>query len=75
MKYASIILISLVALVFSLSANAAPDMPKEHSMECPPPALILPLDHGPRAVTTPYLNKLRKERYEAAVKACKEAGQ
>jgi hypothetical protein len=32
--------------------------------------LILPLDHGPRAVTTPYLNELRKARFEAQQKAC-----
>lgn len=41
---------------------------------CPPEPLILPLDHGPRAQTTPYLNRLRKERFEAEVKACKEQG-
>jgi hypothetical protein len=33
----------------------------------------LQLDHGPRAQTTPYLNQLRKARYEAEVKACKDA--
>jgi hypothetical protein len=32
----------------------------------------LQLDHGPRAQTTPYLNQLRKARYEAEVKACKD---
>lgn len=37
---------------------------------CPPERLVLPLDHGPRAETTPYLNQQRKERYEAQVKAC-----
>jgi len=42
------------------------------SKGCPPPPLVLPLDHGPRPQTTPYLNRLRKERYEAQVKACKE---
>ena len=39
--------------------------------KCPPPPLILPLDHGPRAQTTPYLNRLRKQRFEAEMKACK----
>ncbi|HEU5297830.1 MAG TPA: hypothetical protein VFU71_23870 [Burkholderiaceae bacterium] len=29
------------------------------------PTLVLPLDHGPRAQTTPYLNRLRRERFEA----------
>ncbi|EKD97901.1 MAG: hypothetical protein ACD_23C00683G0005, partial [uncultured bacterium] len=40
--------------------------------DCLPQPLILPLDHGPRALTTPYLNQLRKQRFEAEVKACKE---
>ncbi|MDA8254294.1 MAG: hypothetical protein M0Z99_01425 [Betaproteobacteria bacterium] len=31
------------------------------------------LDHGPRATTTPYLNQQRKARFEAEMKACKEA--
>ena len=35
--------------------------------DCPPQPLILPLDHGPRALTTPYLNQLRKQRFEASV--------
>ena len=38
-----------------------------------PDPLVLPLDHGPRAQTTPYLNHQRKERYAAQVQACKEA--
>ncbi len=37
-----------------------------------PDPLVLPLDHGPRAQTTPYLNHQRKERYMAQVQACKE---
>ena len=36
-------------------------------------ALVLPLDHGPRAQTTPYLNQLRRKRFEAEMKACKDA--
>ncbi|RTL45527.1 MAG: hypothetical protein EKK53_06340 [Burkholderiales bacterium] len=43
------------------------------AMTCPPDALVLPLDHGPRAQSTPYLNAKRKDRYEAEQKACKEA--
>lgn len=35
--------------------------------------LILPLDHGPRATSTPYLNQLRKDRFAAEVKACRAA--
>ena len=40
---------------------------------CESKRLVLPLDHGPRATSTPYLNQLRKERFEADMKACKEA--
>lgn len=40
--------------------------------DCPPPPLVLLLDHGPRAQTTPYVNRQRKERYETRVLACKE---
>lgn len=40
--------------------------------KCPPAALVLPLDHGPRAQSTPYLNKLRKERFDAEMTACRE---
>ena len=38
--------------------------------KCPPEALAMQLDHGPRAQTTPYLNRLRQERYQAQVQAC-----
>lgn len=38
---------------------------------CPPKTLVLPLDHGPRADTTPYMNQLRKERHAAAAEACR----
>ncbi len=41
--------------------------------DCESQKLILPLDHGPRAQTTPYLNQQRKGRFEADMKACKEA--
>ena len=40
---------------------------------CPTEALVLPLDHGLRALTTPQQNRLRMERYEAKLKACKNA--
>lgn len=43
------------------------------SKDCESQKLILPLDHGPRAQTTPYLNQQRKGRFEADMKACKEA--
>ena len=38
-----------------------------------PDPLVLPLDHGPRAQTTPYLNQQRKNHYAAQVQACKES--
>ncbi len=41
--------------------------------KCTQKRLVLPLDHGPRAQTTPYLNRQRKEAFDAEVKACKEA--
>lgn len=42
------------------------------SAECPG-RLVLPLDHGPRAVTTPYLNEKLKARFEAQQLACAQA--
>lgn len=39
---------------------------------CPGP-LVLPLDHGPRAQTTPWQNQRLKERHDAQLKACQEA--
>lgn len=40
---------------------------------CESRRLVLPVDHGPRATSTPYLNQLRQQRFEAEMKACKEA--
>ena len=54
---------------FARSGDAA-ERPAAGPATCPPERLVLPLDHGPRAQTTPYLNQQRKERYEARVKAC-----
>lgn len=42
--------------------------------ECPD-RLVLPLDHGPRALTTPYLNEQRKARFEAQKRACEQGVQ
>ena len=41
--------------------------------KCAAMRLVLPLDHGPRAQTTPYLNEKRRAGFEAEQKACKEA--
>jgi|Transcript_12888 hypothetical protein len=38
--------------------------------ECRVDPLVLQLDHGPRADTSPYINQLRRERHEAQLKAC-----
>ena len=38
--------------------------------DCPVEPLVLPIDHGPRAQTTPYQNQLRRARHEAQLKAC-----
>ncbi|WP_454902706.1 hypothetical protein [Variovorax gossypii] len=38
--------------------------------QCAEKRLVLPLDHGPRPQTTPYENKLRKQRFAAEVKDC-----
>ena len=54
-----------------LAARDAAPAPAE-TIGCPPPPLVLPLDHGPRAQSTPYLNQRRKERHIAEVRACKE---
>ena len=43
-------------------------------LKCPPTRPTLLLDHGPRADTSPYRNRLRQERYEAQVKACRDSG-
>ena len=41
--------------------------------KCAARRLVLPLDHGPRAQSTPYLNEQRKASFEAELKTCKEA--
>jgi len=41
--------------------------------KCATKRLVLPLDHGPRASTTPYLNEQRQASFAAEVKACEEA--
>jgi len=77
-----ITLVGSLTLGACLPALAGPDFQAiEHSRKaaharaemergCDSRRLVLPLDHGPRADTTPYLNRLRKERFEAEMKAC-----
>jgi len=43
------------------------------SKDCKDLRLALPVAHGPRAQTTPKLNQQREERFEARMKACKDA--
>ena len=43
------------------------------SLKCPPDKLELAIDRGPRALIPSPQNRLRWERYEAQVEACKEA--
>lgn len=43
--------------------------------KCATKRLGLPLRHGPRAQSTPYLNEKRSQSFEAALKACKSSGQ
>ncbi len=42
-------------------------------LKCPPDEFELAIDRGARAHLPSPQNRLRKERYEAQVKACKEA--
>lgn len=42
--------------------------------ECPPEKFVRPPGHGPRAQTTPYMNRLRAERHAADMQPCKETG-
>ena len=54
-------------------AQVAPMDKRTPEANCAARRLVLPLDHGPRAQSTPYLNGKRKESFEADLKACKEA--
>ncbi|OIQ76554.1 hypothetical protein GALL_417630 [mine drainage metagenome] len=81
-------LAGVLTLGITLPATAGPDFQTMYQIEqtqkarqaeaatekaCESGRLVLPLDHGPHATSTPYLNQLRKERFEAEMKACKEA--
>lgn len=59
--------------VLAPTTQASMSGPSARSQDCPPSSLVLPLAHGPRAVTTPAANEIRKARHEARVKACQEA--
>jgi hypothetical protein len=55
------------------SGASSPAASAANAHPCAVEPLVLPLDHGPRAQTTPYLNHLRQERNDAQVQACKVA--
>jgi hypothetical protein len=58
----------------SASASAASQVHSatRTSSGCQPNELLPQLDHGPQAQTTPYLNRQRVERRDAALQACKD---
>lgn len=58
------------ALVAQGTSTVRVDSTTGQPVRCPPDPLVLPLDHGPRALTTPGENRIRKARYEAQLKAC-----
>ncbi|MGJ7538548.1 MULTISPECIES: hypothetical protein [unclassified Variovorax] len=58
------------AAVAAQAATTRVDSATGQRVTCPPEPLVLPLDHGPRALTTPGENRMRRARYEAQVKAC-----
>lgn len=43
--------------------------------QCAARRLVLPLDHGPRAQSTPYLNQQRRLGFEAELQACQTAAE
>lgn len=54
-------------------AQRSPSPTWKDAPGCPPEKLVLPLDHGPRAQTTPYLNERRRQRYEEQLRQCESA--
>lgn len=58
------------AVAAQMATTSRVDSTTGQRANCPPEPLVLPLDHGPRAQTTPGENRMRKARYEAQVKAC-----
>lgn len=83
MKRLFTMLVGVVACGAALPAFAGPDwqaieQARKHKQAqfaeaCAAKRLVLPLDHGPRAQTTPYLNEQRRQRFEGELAACREA--
>lgn len=55
-----------------MSGSGTSAMEGEH---CTPERLVMPLDHGPRAQTTPAMNEKRRQAYEAKKMDCPHARQ
>jgi hypothetical protein len=73
MKKLTVTLIGILAATSQMPALAGPNWDVIHEAEARHLAHhaeehVLPLDHGPRAITTPWLNKVH-EREEAHVAA------
>lgn len=58
------------AVAAQMATTSRVDRATGQRVNCPPEPLVLPLDHDPRAQTTPGENRVRRARYEAQVKAC-----
>jgi hypothetical protein len=58
---------------FQGASYQVPPQPAAEPLKCPPDELELAIDRGPRAHMPSPQNRLRKDRYEAQVKACKQA--
>lgn len=41
--------------------------------KCAAKRLVLPVDHGPRAQSTPFVNEQLRRNFEAELEACKKA--
>ena len=55
------------------AGTARPSRKASPEANCAEKRLVLPLDHGPRAQRTPWLNERRRTCFEAEQKACKDA--
>jgi hypothetical protein len=66
------ILFSVAAAITVAGCASEPREPVGTTAQCPPVKPTLLLDHGPRAQTTPWVNRQRQDRYEAALRACRE---
>ena len=71
MKKLTVVLIGILAAAVQMPAQAGPNWDAIHEGEAHHLAQhavehALPLDHGPRAITTPWLNKAREEEQRMA---------